>query len=175
MNISTMMNFPLGVLYLTLICGCPAGGDNGNENGNDNQPDPASAEIGYTDESGLNYTVVGDGEVMPLFTSGQGGSHMFVVLHATGFPVDENGNAEINVDQLVTLGEDGRVLHDFDAQVTFSSLEDGVLTTPERIVIFDAAPDQVDGQILSIDFVLTSVADPTVTASIQQTLLMQIQ
>lgn len=163
----------LGFLGLMLVPGCPPPAIDGNTN--DNEAAAAAAEIGYTDANGENYTVVGDGEVMPLFTSGQGGSHMYAVLRASGFPVDEDGNAEINVAQVVTLVSNAQELHRFSTQVTFTSLDDGQLTTLERIVIFDAPPEAVDGQVLAIDFLLSSVSDPTVSARIQQTLLMQLQ
>jgi len=173
MKRNEITSYLLGLLALTLTPGCPPTVVDGNTN--DNEPTAATAEIGYTDEAGLNYAVVGNGEVMPLFTSGQGGSHMFAVLRASGFPVDENGNAEINVDQIITLDPGGRILHDFSSQVTFSSLEVGQLTTLERIVVFEASPDDVNGQSINIAFLLTSVADPTVSAVIQQSLLMQLE
>jgi len=158
---------------LALLTGCPSATPV--DNTNDNQPVAASAEIGYTDEGGVSYTPVSDGEVMPLFTSGQGGSHMFAVIRAAGFPVDESGNAEVTLHQYATLAPDAIVVHDFTQVVTFSRLDNGQITTPERIVIFNALPEDVDGQLITITFNLTSVADPTITTTLQQTLLMQLQ
>lgn len=160
-------------ILLSLTPGCPPVVVD--DNGNDNQPQAASAEIGYMEQGTTNYTRVEDGEVMPLFTSGQGGSHMFVVLRADGFPVDDVGDAEITVRQYITLASDERVLHDFTQQVPFSRIDNGQIAAAERIVIFAARPEEVNGQIVNILFTLTSVEDPTIAATIEQTLLMTLR
>jgi len=160
-------------LLASLLAGCPAAPvDDG---GNDNLPPTGlTVEIGYTDETGLNYQVIPDGGVMPLFTIGQGGSHMFATLRATGFPVDEFGTANINLDEFVTLGPDQRVIHNLSEPVTFFSIADDGVEVQSRRIVFDALPTEVDGQLISVEFTLTSVADPTINARITQTLLMDL-
>src|SRR5262245_52431345 len=66
-------------------------------------PDPApTAELGYTDPITDAFAPVPNGATMPLFTGGQGGSHIYATLRATGFPTAEDGSASIQVAQTAT-------------------------------------------------------------------------
>lgn len=136
-------------------------------------PPPAvTAELGYTDQLTGAYNRVGEGEVMPLFTAGQGGSHFFATYRVTGFPVEADGSAEILVDQFVMLAETGSVLHDFDQPVLFQTNAAEILEVPSRLVFLNGLPFFLNEQVVNVDFTLTSVADPKVSARIQQSVML---
>ncbi len=166
----------LTTLTLALFTGCtvpPAG--NGNTNNNDNNGDSPSVQFGFTDDNAV-FTAVGDDEVMPLFTGGQGGSHFFVTLRTSHFPLEDNGDALISIDQSVTLESDGRVLHSLEQVVLrFVPGANGVAEVQSRFVFLDAQPNELDGQTAAIDFVLTSAEDPQVSVQVAQSVVMQLQ
>jgi hypothetical protein len=171
----------LSVAFLVscaLFLGCPispsGNGNTNNNDNNDNNGDLPSVEFGFTDDNGV-FTAVGDDEVMPLFTSGQGGSHFFVTLRTTHFPLEDNGDALISMDENVTLESDGRVLHNLEQVVRFVPGANGVAEVQSRFVFLDALPNELDGQTAAIDFVLTSAEDPQASVRVTQSVVMQLQ
>lgn len=136
---------------------------------------PATVEFGFTDESGGEFVPVADGEVMPLFTGGQGGSHIFVTLRAGGFPLDRENKAGIVVAEVVSLSESGEVLHDFTQTVAFNDAGDGRVEIRSRFVFLDALPENLDGRTARIDFTLTSAEDPSITARVQQSVVLDLR
>jgi hypothetical protein len=150
--------------------GCPQSGGI-DESG---QPVPPSAELGYTDAVAGVFVAVADGGVMPLYTGGQGGSHIFVTIRAQGFPTDAVGNATIVVDEAVTLVDSGQVLHDFAQTVGFSRT-DGAVEIQNRFVFLDALPDNLDGQRATLDFTLSSAGGEGVQANVTQTVELDLR
>ncbi len=143
------------------------------QNGMD--PMEPTAELGYTDPADDSYVAVPDGATMPLFTGGQGGSHIFATVRASGFPTASDGKATIQLAQSVTLSGSGEVLHDFTQTVTFEPIGNGVFEIAERFVFLDAVPVDLHGRNAGIDFVLTSLEEPDMTARISQTVLLELQ
>ncbi len=148
--------------------------DDTTDGDNANCPPMLAAELGFTDDETLAYTRIEDGGVMPLFTGGQGGSHIFATLRATGFPTEADGTAQIRIRQRVTLESDGRVLNEFSQIVPFQPAPDGSVEVRSRFVFLDAFPRDIDGETILVDFTLTSAVDETVTAQILQTLLVDL-
>lgn len=152
-------------------------GTNGPGDGNTNgSGEPkAIAVLGYTDPLSRAFTPVADGEVMPLYTGGQGGSHIFVTVRINGFPASDEGYASVRLDEVVTLESDGRVLHDIEQVVRFLPVADNTMEISSRFVFLDAVPTTINGRVAIVDFGLTSEADPAVTARIRQSILLDLQ
>jgi hypothetical protein len=138
-------------------------------------PMAATAELGYTDIEDSTYLTVGNGATMPLFTGGQGGSHIFATVRATGFPLTPEGKAVIQLAQRVTMPAGGMVLHDFTQTVTFEPIGSGMFEIASRFVFLDALPADLQGKTANVSFVLTSLDDPATAAQIDQTVLLQLQ
>ncbi len=134
-----------------------------------------TAELGYTDLDNNTFTPVPDGATMPLFTGGQGGSHIFATVRASGFPAGEDGKATIQLAQNVTLSDSGAVLHDFTQTVSFEPIGGGLFEIASRFVFLDAVPTDLHGQNADIDFVLQSLDQPEITAQINQTVRLELQ
>lgn len=161
----------LSSLGLVALPGCPPAADDGEPN----QPsEPASAELGFTDFESGAYARVSDGGVMPLFTGGQGGSHIFATLRARGFPAAENGIARIQLAEVVTRADTSEVLHDFTQTIDFAPRDDGAVEVTSRFVFLDALPDDLDGTAATVRFVLTSADDAAIGAAIEQTIVLDL-
>jgi len=149
------------------------GTDPGDGGGTDDPP-PVKAELGYTDQETGIYTPVGDGEVMPLFSSGQGGSHIFATLRATGFPTAEDGGADIALVEDIRLASSGISVHDFSEIVRFETTPDGHLEAASIFMFLQILPFIADGQTVDVAISLTSAEDMEVTAQIAQTVVLSL-
>lgn len=158
-------------LIALAIGGCP---EPGNDGGNAD-PTPAAFEIGYTDESTGTYSIVRGGEIMPLFTGGQGGSHIYATLRATGFPAKADGTADVLLVERVTATATGAVLHDFQQRVNLRPLAGGTFELRSRFVFLDALPEVIDGVQARLEFSLTSELDPSRTASVTQVVILDLR
>lgn len=142
---------------------------------NDETTGPAAVEFGFTDEGSGDFVPVAEGEVMPLFTGGQGGSHIFVTLRASGFPIDSDGKAGIVVAEIVSLADSGVVLHDFTQTVAFNEIGNGQAEIRSRFVFLDALPEDLDQKTAIVDFTLSSAADPSIRAQVSQTIRLDLR
>jgi hypothetical protein len=158
-------------LALASQAGCPQPTDGGDPNV---PSEPASAELGFTDFESGAYARVSDGGVMPLFTGGQGGSHIFATLRARGFPAGENGIVRIALAEIVTRADTSEVLHDFTQTIDFAPRDDGAVEVTSRFVFLDALPDDLDGVTTAVRFVLTSAEDSAITTTIEQMIVLDL-
>ena len=141
-----------------------------------NDPDPVpTAELGYTDLTTDAYSPVPNGATMPLYTGGQGGSHIYATLRATGFPAGGDGTVSIQLAQTATRVSNGTLLHDFAQPVVFVPLGDGQFEVKSRFVFLDALPADLDGQAVHFVFVLTATDQPDKTVRIDETLNVDLQ
>jgi hypothetical protein len=134
-------------------------------------PADPTVEFGFTDADTLSFVPVLEGETMPLFSSGQGGSHIFVTLRVTGFPVAPQGITEILIDEKITREFDQFVLHDFEQVVSFTPSPDGPLEVQSRFVFLDSIPREVDGQSVFVEFTLTSTMDDSVSVNVSRSII----
>lgn len=151
---------------------------NDNVNNNDNMngiPSPATAVLGFTNPTTNAFQVIGPGESMPLFTGGQGGSHLFVTMRATGFPRSADGTTSIRVAQFVELGSTGQELHNFEQAIRFEPLSDDTSEVVSRFVFLDAVPSTLDGELANLEFELISSTDDQVSVTIVQTVVLDLQ
>ena len=135
-------------------------------------PDP-QVEVGFTDLDSGTYRVITDGQVMPLFTAFQGGSHIFVTLRAAGFPHTEDGTVDVVVAQIVTRLDSGDVLNEFIQTIPFTAIEESRIERESRFVFLDATPEDLDGQTVMLSFTLTEPEDGSIFASITQTVVLE--
>ena len=135
-------------------------------------PDP-QVEVGFTDLDSGTYRVITDGQVMPLFTAFQGGSHILVTLRATGFPHAEGGT-DVEVAQTVTLLDTGDVLNEFTQVLPFAAIEESRIERESRFVFLDALPKDIDGQTVMLSFTLTAQEDHSIVAGINQTVVLEL-
>lgn len=147
---------------------------NNNDNTNSNSSQ-ATAVLGFTNPTTTAFQVIGHGETMPLFTGGQGGSHLFVTIRATGFPRSADDSATIRVAQFVELGATGQELHNFEQAVRFAPLSDDTSEVASRFVFLDAVPSSLDGELANLAFELTSTTDDQVSVTIMQTVVLDLQ
>lgn len=146
------------------------------QNGVEPIPTDTTAELGFTSLVSQAYTTVPDGGTMPLFTGGQGGSHIFATLRITGFSANVNGTVDIELTQTVTRTSDGTLLHpEFLQAVEFAPIGNDVFELPSRFVFLDALPEDLDMQSVEIEFRLRAAAQPSVSAEVQQTVILQLQ
>ncbi len=129
-------------------------------------------EIGFTDLDSGTYRVITDGQVMPLFTAFQGGSHIYVTLRATGFPYSEGGT-DVEVAQTVTLLETGDVLNEFSQVLPFAEIEESRIERESRFIFLDALQSDIDGQTVMLSFTLTAREDDSIVAGINQTVVLE--
>ena len=130
-------------------------------------------EIGFTDLDSGTYRVITDGQVMPLFTAFQGGSHIFVTLRATGFPDTEDGAVNVVVAQIVTRLDSGDVLNEFTQTIPFTEIDESRIERESRFVFLDATPEDIDGQTVMLSFTLTAQEDDSIVAGITQTVVLE--
>ena len=130
-------------------------------------------EIGFTDLDSGTYRVITDGQVMPLFTAFQGGSHILVTLRATGFPHAEGGT-DVEVAQTVTLLDTGDVLNEFTQVLPFAAIEESRMERESRFVFLDALPKDIDGQTVMLSFTLTAQEDHSIVAGVNQTVVLEL-
>ena len=128
-------------------------------------------ELGFTDLDSGAYRVITDGQVMPLFTAFQGGSHIYVTLCATGFPYSEGGT-DVEVAQTVTLLETGDVLNEFSQVLPFAEIEESRIERESRFIFLDAVRADIDGQTVMLSFTLTAQEDDSIVAGITQTVVL---
>ena len=130
---------------------------------------PRMLEIGFA--NGGPYTVVPPGGEMPVFMGPQGGIHIFATIRGTGFAP----NALVSLTQMGTLVDNGQIIiTPFTANATFTQApgEDGVNQLLDRFIFLSALPNDVYGETALLRFTITATADPTVTATIEQEVLL---
>lgn len=133
-------------------------------------PEPR-VELGFTDLDSGAYRAIADGQVMPLFTAFQGGSHIYVTLRATGFPHSEGGT-DVEVAQTVTLLDTGVVLNEFSQVLPFAEIEESRIERESRFIFLDAFQANIDGQTVILSFTLTAQEDDSIVAGITQTVVL---
>ncbi len=164
------MAFRLKLIAATLVVPLFFGGEC------QNQPlGEPTAELGFTNLQSETYSPILDGDVMPLFTGGQGGSHIFATIRITNFPANGNGQAEVLISQLVQRSDDGTVVHQFDQQVDFQPIGNGVFEEASRFVFLEAIPAELHLQEVEIVFQLTSVPQPETSAEINTIVTLELQ
>jgi hypothetical protein len=163
-----------GLLAFATVClsgGCPPVEMDPNAGGGqdmtDETPDP-SVELGFTEALSDTYTRVGPDEVMPFFTSGQGGSHIFATIRATGFPIDDAGMSSIALTEIVVLSDTGQELHNFTQTVAFEQVAGDMVEVASRFVFLSALPRDLEGRLASVTLTLVSTTDPTRIANLIQ-------
>ncbi len=135
-------------------------------------PEPR-IEIGFTELDSGAYRVITDGQVMPLFTAFQGGSHIYVTLRALGFPYSEGGTVDVEVAQIVTLLDTGAVLNEFTQTIEFTEIEESRIERESRFVFLEAVQADLDGQTVTLSFTLTAQEDDSIVAGINQTVVLE--
>ncbi len=136
-------------------------------------------EIGYTNSATGGYRVIGEGGIMPLFTAGQGGGHVFVTLRLTGFGPPMDGIVGAIVSQRVVLVEEGgiQVLHDFtqSGALPFRETEpgSGVYELMSRFVFLDVVPTFIDRRPLLFTFTATQFDNAAITATLEQNIIVE--
>lgn len=130
-------------------------------------------EIGYTDDQTNDYAPTPDGSIMPIFTFGQGGSHMFVTLRVAGLDVPPDGTLEVSYE--ITHTDDDSELSAFSQLTQFSALGEGAFEASRRVIFLSAFPEVLHGDIVRCSFVVTSPDDVTQSVTIEQELEFDFQ
>lgn len=133
--------------------------------------DQPAVEFGYTDNQTDTYAALGEGDSMPYFTLGQGGSHMFVTIRAAGVTPGPGGTLDITY--IMTRQTDGSVLSGFNESTEFSPVEDGILEANRRLVLISEFPNAINGAGAVLLVRVTSPTDPAQSASIEQPLVLE--
>jgi hypothetical protein len=142
--------------------------------------DAPAVEFGYTDSATGSYRRIGEGEVMPLFTAGQGGGHVYLTIRLRGFGPPRDGIVAAYVSQNVVLVEDGGVLelHDFTqiGALPFHETEEGsgVYQLVSRFIFLDVVPSYIEGQPLLFTFTVTRSDAPTTQITLEQNMVVEL-
>jgi hypothetical protein len=115
--------------------------------------------------NGATYVPFEDGDDMPLFHGPQGGIHIFVTIRGVGFAP----NSLVDFTQSGVLVESERVIiSQATTTATFSEIAPGLNQIQDRFVFVQALPAEVDDQLVRLTFRVTDRTNPTITASVTQ-------
>lgn len=120
--------------------------------------DEAEVQFGFTNEDTGEFTPITDGGVMPIFTFGQGGSHMYITVRAAGFEVPEDQT--LSVTYILFWQVDGSALSGYEEIIEFSPLGDGVYEAQRRIVFISEFPEVADGTAADLTIIVESLENP---------------
>lgn len=133
----------------------------------------ARVEVGFTDEDTDEYSIVSDGAVMPIFTFGQGGAHMFATLRVTGIAPDDDGT--LLVTYIMIDQADSSALAGFEEVTDFVSLGENTFEAKRRIVFISRFPEVIDGATVDLRVIVESPTDSEERVSIEQSLLLEFR
>lgn len=143
--------------------------------GNPDPTTPATVEVGFTDADTSEYTALADGDTMPLFTALQGGSHIFTTLRAEGFTPRDDGRVRVELVERVRVVATNELVHDLTTTAILSPIGDDVFEGASIFMFLNALPEDLDGQLVAVEFTLTAEDDDDRSAMIQQTLRLELQ
>jgi hypothetical protein len=119
--------------------------------------DEPQIQFGVTDEDPGVFTPISEGGDMPIFTFGQGGSHMFVTIRAAGFDVGDEQMLEITY--IMFWQVDNSALSGFAEITGFSPIGNGVFEARRRIVFISEFPEALDGTPADLSLIVESTVD----------------
>lgn len=120
--------------------------------------DEAEVQFGFTNEDTGEFSPIVDGGVMPIFTFGQGGSHMYITVRAAGFEVPDDQT--LSVTYILFWQVDGSALSGFEEIIEFTPLGDGVYEAQRRIVFISEFPEVADGTAADLTIIVESLENP---------------
>lgn len=129
----------------------------------------AEIEVGL--KVGDPYTLLRNGDNVPAFTFGQGSSHFFLTIRATGFPA----GSQVEVTQVGLLPDDTPAVIESTQITTFVEIEPGLNEIEDRLVPIDGVfPSLVFGEEVTFTFTLTDPNNRDTTATTTLTLIPQV-
>ncbi len=129
----------------------------------------AAIELGL--KVGEPFAPLRNGDDIQAFTFGQGSSHFFLTIRATGFVPD----SQVEVTQSATLPDGTLAVTETTQITTFVEIEPGLNEIEDRLIPIDGVfPSQVFGEQLTFDITLTDPNNRDITASATLTVVPQV-
>ena len=124
-------------------------------------------ELGFA--FNVPYQCLNDGDMLSVFTSGQGGIHLFVSIRGTGFPPD----VSIGITRSGVMVDNGDIaVYAYTQNELFTDIGDGVDQKLNYLVGLFMAPGYADGRLADLTFTVTDHNDPNNTATVTTRVLL---